>query len=129
MGCRVAIVARGEGRLREAALSVAEAGGRNGKGDSSGAVLALVRDLAVFDNCGDVVEEAVGHFGAIDVVVNNVGVWFPEDLSALTESRFDAAVDANVKSALAVTKAAVPHLKRSRKGLSSAILSEKQRPQ
>ncbi|MGI4826678.1 MAG: SDR family NAD(P)-dependent oxidoreductase [Janthinobacterium lividum] len=52
--------------------------------------------------------EVKKHFGNIDVLVNNAGVFGPTPLEALTEAEYDRQFNTNVKGLLFVTKAALP---------------------
>ena len=52
--------------------------------------------------------EVKEHFGKVDVLVNNAGVFGPTPLQALTEAEFDRQFNTNVKGLLFVSKAALP---------------------
>ncbi len=52
--------------------------------------------------------EVKKHFGKIDVLVNNAGVFGPTPLEALTEAEFDRQFNTNVKGLLFTSKAALP---------------------
>ncbi len=52
--------------------------------------------------------EVKKHFGKIDVLVNNAGVFGPTPLESLTEAEYDRQFNTNVKGLLFVTKGALP---------------------
>jgi clavulanate-9-aldehyde reducatase len=64
-GAQVALVARRAGRLRELAAEV-EAGG--------GKALARVTDVTDEQDATRAVEDTVGHFGGLDILVNAAGM-------------------------------------------------------
>jgi NAD(P)-dependent dehydrogenase (short-subunit alcohol dehydrogenase family) len=101
-GACVAIVdENGEG-ARETADQIAEIGGR-----------AVVKVLDVTDSAavGAAVEETVGEFGGLDVVINNAGIDIFGGVEDLSEPDWDRELEVNLKSAFIVSKAAWPHLK------------------
>ena len=73
-----------------------------GKALVVGASVAKVADIdALF-------AEVKKHFGKVDVLVNNAGVFGPTPLEALTEAEYDRQFNTNVKGLLFTTKAALP---------------------
>lgn len=73
-------------------------------------VLVLPLDLLDFDSHSSVVDTALGHFGSIDVLVNNAGR-SQRALVEETEIGVDRAMlDLNVVGTLSLTKAALPSM-------------------
>ncbi|MGH7810994.1 MAG: SDR family NAD(P)-dependent oxidoreductase, partial [Candidatus Binatia bacterium] len=64
-GAKVAICARGEAALNEAAAMIRK--------QTGGEVLALVADMSKPDDIKRFVNESARHFGRVDVIVNNAG--------------------------------------------------------
>jgi len=59
-----------------------------------------------------IVEEAVAGLGGLDILLNNAGAILDRVTNAgFDEAKYDAVYNLNVRSVLAVTKAAYPHLK------------------
>src|SRR5690606_37188626 len=59
-----------------------------------------------------IVEEAVAGVGGLDILCNNAGAILDRVTNAgFDEAKYEAVYDLNVRSVLAVTKAAYPHLK------------------
>jgi NAD(P)-dependent dehydrogenase (short-subunit alcohol dehydrogenase family) len=58
------------------------------------------------------IEEAVGVIGALDILINNAGVWVPDDLSE--RAAFEQHLAVNLYGTLDVTRAFLPALRQSR---------------
>ncbi|MDE3094738.1 MAG: SDR family oxidoreductase [Chloroflexota bacterium] len=95
--CDVAIVARGEERLREAEREIAALGVR---------AAAIVADVAQADDVERMVRETAGRLGRIDILVNNAGGSFPDD-----DAGWENAYRANIEAAVRATRAVVPHMR------------------
>ncbi|PRY36765.1 SDR family NAD(P)-dependent oxidoreductase [Umezawaea tangerina] len=59
------------------------------------------------------VETVVGHFGGLDIVVNNAGIGAQGDVTAATDDEWLRVYDVNVVGMARVTRACLPHLRRS----------------
>jgi NAD(P)-dependent dehydrogenase (short-subunit alcohol dehydrogenase family) len=57
------------------------------------------------------VERAVSEMGALDLLVNNVGVFRKVPLAEMTEDVLDEAFAVNVKAAVMASRAAAPHMR------------------
>src|SRR5215208_4594694 len=56
---------------------------------------------------------AVEHFGGIDIVINNASAIATEPTEDLSVKKFDLMMDINVRGTFLLTKAALPHLRKS----------------
>lgn len=84
------------------------------EGGKAAVVLGDVSDSAV---CARIVEEAVAALGGLDILINNAGSLIQRVTNAaFDDALFDRVYDLNVRSVLAVTKAAYPHLRASGAG-------------
>ena len=97
-GCRVAICARGEERLRETEAELRAAGVD---------ALGVVTDVTVAADIERLVAATVERFGRLDILVNNAGSRARED----TDEVWNATYESNVLAAVRATRAAVPHLR------------------
>ncbi|PZX15010.1 NAD(P)-dependent dehydrogenase (short-subunit alcohol dehydrogenase family) [Palleronia aestuarii] len=81
--------------------------------EEEGSEALLIRgDLGVKDHATKAVEEAVAHFGKLDILINNAAQqWIDEDLTELSEERLRRVMDSNVMAYFFCTQAALPHLK------------------
>lgn len=69
-------------------------------------------DLAQSADCERIVAETVSTLGGLDVLVNNAGgLVARKPLPEIDDAFFDAVIHLNARSALATTRAALPHLK------------------
>jgi NAD(P)-dependent dehydrogenase (short-subunit alcohol dehydrogenase family) len=69
-------------------------------------VLAVVTDVARKDQVDALVAKAVGHFGRIDVMVNNAGIAPVMAFLDVTEEVYDRVLEVNLKGAFLGTQAA-----------------------
>jgi NAD(P)-dependent dehydrogenase (short-subunit alcohol dehydrogenase family) len=119
---RVCIVTgAGRGIGREHALMLAEQGAKvvvndlggemDGSGKSIGPAHDVVEeitamggeavangdDISSFDGAGQLVQQAIDHFGGLDVVINNAGILRDRMLVNMTEAEWDAVIAVHLK--------------------------------
>jgi 3-oxoacyl-[acyl-carrier protein] reductase len=105
-GCRVALCARTERRLREAQGEVTLSAGGTDR------VLAITADVSTQDGAASVVNRTVETFGGIDVLVNNVSVAGGAGLLDTTDAEWQHSIDQALGTAVRVSRLAVPHMQR-----------------
>jgi NAD(P)-dependent dehydrogenase (short-subunit alcohol dehydrogenase family) len=66
-------------------------------------------DIGSFDDCRAVFESAVSRFGRVDCLINCAAVVKSQSFLSITEKDYDFVVDANLKGAFNLGKAAVEH--------------------
>jgi len=110
-GANVALIAKTaephpklEGTVYTAAREIEEAGG---------SALPIVGDIRDESQVAAAVEAAVERFGGIDVCVNNASAINLAGTEAIELKRYDLMQDINTRGTFVVSKACVPHLKRS----------------
>lgn len=75
-------------------------------------VLPLAGDVADANFCKQVVDEAVGKWGHIDILINNAGEQQPQEgLEDISEDQWEQTFRTNIFGIFQLTKAALPHLK------------------
>jgi short-subunit dehydrogenase len=72
----------------------------------------VAADLAERSECERLIAETLGHFGRLDVLVNNAGIIEVGALEAQTIEAFERAMKVNFLAALYTTWAALPYLRR-----------------
>lgn len=79
--------------------------------DSIGAqAFAVQADVAIASQVQHMVEQAVGHFGGIDILFNNAGFGTLGTVVTLEEETWDQVIDANLKGVFLCSKYAIPHI-------------------
>lgn len=131
LGGRVAMVtggARGIGRAIAARLGDAGAVvivadlnrpsatlGEQGGSSATGAVPEWVElDVTSSPSVNDCIDTIVERHGQLDIVVNNAGIMFEEDVDGHSQESWQRMLDVNLTGPFLVSRAATPHLKMSR---------------
>lgn len=102
MGADVVITARRPAPLQQTAAQVQNAGAR---------VLSVVGDLTEAATINTLVEQTVTTFGKLDAIVNNAGILAIQPIANETLATWRNVFEVNVLTALALTQAALPHLR------------------
>jgi citronellol/citronellal dehydrogenase len=92
------------GTIYSAAAEMEAAGGK---------ALAIQCDIRFEDQVQNVVDKAVEHFGGIDILVNNASAINLSPTEQTEPKRFDLMHSINVRGTFFVSKACIPHLKKS----------------
>ena len=75
-----------------------------------GTVIGINGDVRSMADAGRMVDQTVGTFGVIDVLVCNAGITSVMPIEQLTEDEWDAVLTTNVKGMFTLVKHAVPHM-------------------
>lgn len=102
-GCRVAICARDEARLAQAADDIRSA--------TSVEVLAVRCDMSVEEEIRRFVAATVEAFGRLDIIVNNAGGPPAGPFEAHDEAAWQQALSQNLLSVVRTVREALPHLR------------------
>src|SRR3954454_18597632 len=92
------------GTVHTAVADVEAAGGKG---------VAVVGDVRKEEDVQRAVDTAVEHFGGIDIVINNPSAIATEPTEELSAKKFDLMMDINIRGTFLLTKAALPHLRKS----------------
>src|SRR5262245_59738439 len=119
------VTGAGRGLGRAIALALADAGANVALGlrdRESGAELAqritalgaratcLQMDVLDLQQGYDAIDKAILEFGAVDILVNNVGGSIQRPLEDFTETDFDRTIDLNVKSSFFLAQRVARHM-------------------
>ncbi|WP_059044275.1 SDR family NAD(P)-dependent oxidoreductase [Paenibacillus rubinfantis] len=102
-GAQVALVARNEGALREAAEAI--------RAKTGVEALVLVADVASGEAARRAVEQAAEHFGGLDILVNNAGTSAAAPFEKVEAEAWGADLDLKLLGAVNFSRAALPHLR------------------
>lgn len=104
LGASVALVGRNVVNLKSVATQIRAAGAPE--------PLEIVADVTT--DAQRIIDETISKFGRLDVLVNNAGrMEFSDEIFGTLEI-FDSMINTNLRSVLALTKAAVPHLEKTK---------------
>lgn len=92
------------GTVHTAVAEIEEAGGKG---------VAVVGDVRKEEDVQRAVETAVERFGGVDICVNNASAIATEATESLSAKKFDLMMDINVRGTFLLTKACLPHLRKS----------------
>ena len=107
LGAKLVICARDGGELQAARQDLERHGAR---------VLATECDLRDPDDVQRMVEGAIAHFGAIDVLINNAGTIMVGPVESMTLEDYREQMDSNYWSAVHTCYHVVPHMQQRRQG-------------
>lgn len=102
-GANVAMVARREERLHEAAARIEQ--------ETGASVLPIAADIRRADDCQRIVDSALARFQALHVLVNNDGAPPLGLMSEFDDVAWDKALQQNLMSVVRLTRHAMPHLR------------------
>jgi 3-oxoacyl-[acyl-carrier protein] reductase len=101
-GASVAMVARREAILNEAAQRIRESGAR---------VLTIPADIRKAADCERIIAATVAEFGRLDILVNNDGAPPLGHVLEFDDTAWEKAVQQNLMSVVRLTRHAIPHLR------------------
>jgi 3-oxoacyl-[acyl-carrier protein] reductase len=104
-GCRLVLSGRTEKTLADAARQIADL-------TSADAVHTVRTDVSTPDGVQQLIDSTLTRFGAIDVLVNNVGLARGGSLVETTDETWQEAFDQTLMPAVRASRLAVPHMQR-----------------
>ena len=129
---RIAIVTgAGSGIGQASAIRLAEEGAivicADNNGESVNATVKQIidsglkaegRSIDISDSkaCTELVDTTAAKFGSVDILVNNAGVNLPGVFHEVTNETIDRTLNVNVKGAMFLTRAALPHMLKNQRG-------------
>jgi 3-oxoacyl-[acyl-carrier protein] reductase len=106
-GVRVLIASRGEVAARAVVDEIRSAGGT---------AEHVTADVSAPDGAPRIADAALDHFGGIDILCSNAGIFPPKPLRELTAAEIDEVFNVNLRGTMLVVRACLPALERSGHG-------------
>ena len=103
-GAKVALAARRKNKLDEAVKAIASQGGE---------ALTIQCDVTSARDAEHAVSETVARFGALNILVNNAGIWSAATVEQISEADWDRVMKINVNGPFLMSRAALPALRKS----------------
>jgi len=100
-GAAVAITGRNAERGAEVVQAIEANGGR---------AFFIRSDVRLSKDCREAVDQTLEHFGKIDILFNNAGVFHPKSIPDCTEEEWDETIDSSLKGAFLMSKYALPSM-------------------
>lgn len=107
-GADVVISSRHEDELRPALEEILKGTQRKGK--------YFVADMSKRDDVKRLAKFAIDQMGKVDILINNAGTNIPQAIDAIKDEDWDAVMEINLNSVMALTRAVVPGMKDRRWG-------------
>lgn len=79
-------------------------------------ILLIKSDVSKYEECENMIKQAIEKFGQIDVLVNNAGITKDNLLLRMSVEDFEKVIDINLKGTFNVTKNVVPYMMKKRTG-------------
>lgn len=77
---------------------------------------ASVVNIARDRECDELISQTINEFGSVDILINNAGVNIPGVFHESSNEVIDKTLDVNVKGAMYLTRAVIPHMLKIKKG-------------
>ncbi len=103
-GAKVALIGRRKDRLKDVAREIVDS------------AFVLAADISKTVEIDRVVEQTVGRFGGLDVLLNSAGVLHVGTVEHITEEEWDETFNINVRGLWLLSRAALPHMRKARGG-------------
>ncbi|MEK6757370.1 MAG: 3-oxoacyl-ACP reductase family protein [Bacteroidota bacterium] len=78
--------------------------------------LIIQADVSKSDDVRRTVKTVLGHFGRIDILINNAGVWKRGRMGKMTEAQWDETLDINLKGTFLFCNEVVPVMRKQKGG-------------
>ena len=78
--------------------------------------VAIQADVSQLDEAERLIAQTIEHFGKIDFLICNAGIWEGGPVESISEELWDKTLDINLKGTWSVCRAAVPFMKKQRYG-------------
>lgn len=102
-GAKVTLCARGEESLQEAADFIQQVTGEE--------VLVVPADITKEEQCKNIIQKTVDHYGRLDILVNNAGTSSANPFDSVDTALWQTDLDLKLFGAIHTSKAAIPFMR------------------
>jgi 3-oxoacyl-[acyl-carrier protein] reductase len=106
-GCRVVVVARSAEAAKLVAEDIAVSGG---------AAIPVTADVSTEEGVAAMAAAALGHFGSIDILCANAGIFPASKIGEMSVAEFDEVIGVNLRGTFLAVKACLPELTKTGRG-------------
>jgi len=99
------------------AAAAAEATARRISDETGASVYPFIANVSIKSDNLACVRFALDKMGGVDILVNNAGIYYEDHFEDITEERWDAIMNVDLKGTFLMTQALVPHFKEQRSGI------------
>jgi len=99
------------------AAAAAEATARRISDETGASVYPFIANVSIKSDNLACVRFALDKMGGVDILVNNAGIYYEDRFEDITEERWDAITNVDLKGTFLMTQALVPHFKEQRSGI------------
>ncbi len=85
--------------------------------ETGATIYPFAADVSVKADDQAAVYFALAKMGGVDILVNNAGIYYEDHFEDITEARWDAIMNVDLKGTFLMTQAIVPHFKEQRSGV------------
>lgn len=107
-GAHVALLARNEEHLKQAALHIKEKTGVE--------AIYIMADVSVEQDCQRAIQETVDHFGRLDILINNAGTASGQPFEKVGADLWQYDLDLKLFGAIHCSRYAIPHMRKAGAG-------------
>lgn len=75
-----------------------------------GNAIFIRSDVRLAEDCRNAVHRTLEHFGKVDILFNNAGVFHPKTVPSCTEEEWDETIDSSLKGAFLMSKYTLPSM-------------------
>lgn len=102
LNCKVVITARNKQRLAKTYAEIKKDGDQ---------LLMQAGDVSKLEDCKNLIEKTIEHFGRLDILINNAGLSMEGEVVDLKPDVFKNIMDVNYLGSVYPSQLAIPHLK------------------
>ena len=108
---------------RVAILDLDEAGAKAAAAELGAGHIGIGCNVADLASCRQAAEQAIAHFGKVDILINNAGITQPLKIMEIAPENWERVVDVNMTGVLYLSQAFIPHMRARKQGAIACMSS------